>query len=200
MQKLVLRLCSTHCYSAVLSAASGYTLSAVTVTMGGADVTSAVYSNGTITISAVTGDLIINATAVSTAPPVSYTNLANPESSEWLNDTRLSSTATAVKTGSVVTNWIECQKDDVIRIKGLDLFGTTGAEYLAYYEDGVGESHVNIKTYVAAFTKDDNGVYSYTVLMTNADHMASWADNITKMRFSAIKTGDVIITKNEEIS
>lgn len=187
-------------YSAVLSAASGYTLSAVTVTMGGADVTSTAYSSGTITISAVTGDLIITATAVSTAPPVSYTNLANPESAEWLNNTRLSSTATKAQTGSVVTNWIECQKDDVIRIKGLDLFGTTGAEYLAYYEDGVGETHVNIKTYAEAFTKDENGVYSYTVLMTKVDHMASWADKITKMRFSAIKTGDVIITKNEEIS
>lgn len=186
-------------YTAVLSAALGYTLSDVTVTMGGVDVTSSVYDDCTITINTVTGDLVITAMAVITAPSVSYTNLADPESEEWLNDTRLSSTATAVKTGAVVTNWIECQKDDVIRIKGLDLFGTAGAEYLAYYENGVGESHVKISTYAEAFNKDENGVYTYTVLMTKADHMASWADKITKMRFSAIKTSDVIITKNEEI-
>ena len=51
-------------YSATLTVADGYTLDAVTVTMGGADVTSTVYADGTITIEAVTGDLVITASAV----------------------------------------------------------------------------------------------------------------------------------------
>ena len=51
-------------YSATLTAAGGYTLDAVTVTMGGTDVTSTVYADGTITIEAVTGDLVITASAV----------------------------------------------------------------------------------------------------------------------------------------
>lgn len=50
-------------YSATITAKAGYTLSTVTVTMGGNDVTSSVYSNGTITISKVTGDVIITAKA-----------------------------------------------------------------------------------------------------------------------------------------
>ena len=51
-------------YTATLTAEDGYTLDAVTVTMGGVDVTSTVYADDTITIEAVTGDLVITASAV----------------------------------------------------------------------------------------------------------------------------------------
>jgi hypothetical protein len=47
-------------YSATISANSGYTLSSVTVTMGGSPVS---VSNGVINISKVTGDIVITATA-----------------------------------------------------------------------------------------------------------------------------------------
>ena len=50
-------------YTATLTPASGMELQTVSVTMGGVDVTSSVYSNGTISISSVTGDIIITATA-----------------------------------------------------------------------------------------------------------------------------------------
>lgn len=50
-------------YSAILTASDGYELSAVTVTMGGTDVTSGVYSDGTISIGAVTGNVVISASA-----------------------------------------------------------------------------------------------------------------------------------------
>ncbi len=51
-------------YSATLSADTDYTIDSVTVTMGGTDITSTVYSNGTITIASVTGDIVITASAV----------------------------------------------------------------------------------------------------------------------------------------
>lgn len=53
-------------YTAIISASTGYTLdgATVSVTMGGANVTSAVYSNGTISIPAVTGDVVITVVAV----------------------------------------------------------------------------------------------------------------------------------------
>ena len=53
-------------YTAIISANTGYTLdgATVSVTMGGANVTSAVYSNGTISIPAVTGDVVITVVAV----------------------------------------------------------------------------------------------------------------------------------------
>lgn len=54
-------------YSATISASSGYTLNGATVsiTMGGVDITSSAYNNGTISIAAVTGSLVITVTAIS---------------------------------------------------------------------------------------------------------------------------------------
>lgn len=46
-------------YSANISADNGYRLKTVTVTMGGTDITNTAYSSGTITISSVTGNIII---------------------------------------------------------------------------------------------------------------------------------------------
>ena len=46
-------------YSASISANEGYRLKTVTVTMGGIDITSDCYSNGTINIASVTGDIVI---------------------------------------------------------------------------------------------------------------------------------------------
>ena len=56
-------------YTATLSAADGYTLGNVTVVMDGEDVTSTVYTSGTggISISSVTGDIVIAATATAAA-------------------------------------------------------------------------------------------------------------------------------------
>ncbi len=56
-------------YAAALTAADGYDLADVSVTMGGADITETAYADGAISIAAVTGDLVITATAIS-APVV----------------------------------------------------------------------------------------------------------------------------------
>lgn len=50
-------------YSATLTADTDYRINSVTVTMGGVDVTSTVYSNGEINIASVTGDIMITASA-----------------------------------------------------------------------------------------------------------------------------------------
>ena len=64
-------------YSATLTAGEGYNISSVTVTMGGTDVTSSVYSNGTITIASVTGNVVITAVAImDTTVTYTYTNYA----------------------------------------------------------------------------------------------------------------------------
>ena len=54
-------------YSATLTANSGFTLETVTVSMNGIDITSTAYSNGSISISSVTGNIVINATATKQA-------------------------------------------------------------------------------------------------------------------------------------
>lgn len=48
-------------YTATLTPTDGFELKDVTITMGGSDITSTVYNNGTITITNVTGDIIITA-------------------------------------------------------------------------------------------------------------------------------------------
>ena len=53
-------------YVATLTANSGYTLDNVTVTMAGSDITSSCYSDGSINISNVTGNIIITASAIKT--------------------------------------------------------------------------------------------------------------------------------------
>lgn len=50
-------------YSATLTPISGYTINTVTITMGGIDITSTAYNNQSITISNVTGNIIITASA-----------------------------------------------------------------------------------------------------------------------------------------
>lgn len=58
-------------YTAILTADTNYWLGSVTVTMGGVDITATVYSSGTITIPAVTGDIVITATAVAAVSSLS---------------------------------------------------------------------------------------------------------------------------------
>ncbi|MDD6713060.1 MAG: metallophosphoesterase [Subdoligranulum sp.] len=50
-------------YTAMLTVNSGYVLKDVTVTMDGADITQAVYSNGTVHVESVTGTIVITAKA-----------------------------------------------------------------------------------------------------------------------------------------
>ena len=52
-------------YTATLTPAEGMAMQTATVTMGGVDVTSTVYSNGTISIPSVTGNIVITAVAES---------------------------------------------------------------------------------------------------------------------------------------
>jgi hypothetical protein len=58
-------------YTTTLSVAdSNFAISNVKVTMGGTDITSSCYSNGVITITSVTGDIVITASAVDNYVPV----------------------------------------------------------------------------------------------------------------------------------
>ena len=61
-------------YSATITANSGYALDSITVTMGGADITSSSVSGNVITISSVTGDIVITATTIVDASNYSITN------------------------------------------------------------------------------------------------------------------------------
>lgn len=66
-------------YSATITANAGYTLSSVTVKMGGTDITSTAYSGGVISIASVTGDIVITATATADASAGLFDNAS------WFN-------------------------------------------------------------------------------------------------------------------
>lgn len=87
-------------YSANLTLASGYENMQVTVVMGDTDITSTAYSNGTITISEVTDNLVITATATQIITYTITYNLTNVTSSNQqatINQgTRFETTLTAV--------------------------------------------------------------------------------------------------------
>ena len=120
-------------YAAVLTPDSGYELSAVTITMGGVDITATVYSSGTISIPNVTGDVVITATATKMA---SYTNQV-PISTDasgaildgvgYVSNTRISSGgSTANANGFATTGFMPCTVGQTIRLGG---DGITFAEY-----------------------------------------------------------------------
>lgn len=60
-------------YTTTLTADTNYTLNTVTVTMGGSDITSSVYTSGTISIPSVTGNIVITASAVLAAESITAT-------------------------------------------------------------------------------------------------------------------------------
>ena len=112
-------------YSATLSADTGYTLDTVTVTMGGTDITSTAYSNGSINIASVTGDIVITAVATKI---VSYTNqvpISTGTDDNVFNGTgykdgyRINSSGEeAALSGFTVTGFIPFTKGQTIRIGG----------------------------------------------------------------------------------
>ncbi len=102
-------------YSATLTPADGYDFKSVTVTMDGKDITSTAYKNGVVTISKVTGNVVI--TAKAQAAP-NFTNLVplsinadgsdfNADGDGYDNDTYINSSgAIATKKGSTTTGFI----------------------------------------------------------------------------------------------
>ena len=119
---------SGEAYTTTLSVADNYTIQSVTVTMGGVDITSEAYSNGTISISAVTGDVVI--TAVATG----FTNqipISIDSSGSIYNGVGTSSGNESAASGMTVTGFIPVPASATIRIKGIDL--TSGNSTYAWY-------------------------------------------------------------------
>lgn len=92
-------------YTATLTASSGYTINTVTITMGGADVTSTVYSSGTITIPSVTGNIVITATAVASVSSITavYTQSGTVYDTDALDSLKSDLVVTATYTGGTTS-------------------------------------------------------------------------------------------------
>lgn len=144
-------------YSAVLTPDDGCELKSVTVTMGGKDITSTAYSNGTVTIAAVTGNIVIEAKAQ--ARP-NFTNLVpfsiNADGSDFYvdgdgydNDTYVNSSGVVTtKKGSTTTGFIPV---------------TAGAKTIRVAGEGISidSTYTRISSYDKDFNLLVNSPYNY---------------------------------------
>lgn len=102
--------------------------------------------------------------------------------------------------GGVVSNWIAVAKNDVIRVKGINIKDSTAGYVVLEKTDGSLECP-KCASY-DGFAQDANGVWSFTIwkLSTTGN---LYGDNAKRIRISgkltAASANDVIITKNEEI-
>lgn len=205
-------------YVANISAESGYTINSVTVTMGGTDVTSTVYSNGNINIAEVTGDIVITAVAiVTTSTSGAYTNQI-PISTDtdgtifnsvgYQSGYRLSSSgALSSLSGCYVTGFIPCKVGDVIRMKNVTFqYGVTtnpnsGNQRLSFYDSS--KAHI-LQTNATGLGGVCNGVKGddniWTEFTVKSAMGGTDCSGAAYFRINAAYIGaDSIITVNEEI-
>ena len=110
-------------YSGAISASAGYMMTGATVsiTMGGVDITSTAYSNGTISIASVTGALVISVTAV--AVTLSSISAVYTQSGTVLETDSLDS----LKTDLVVTATYSDSSTETVPASDYTLSGTLTA-------------------------------------------------------------------------
>ena len=168
-----------------VTANSGYVISGVTVTMGGVDVTASAVSGNQISISSVTGDVVI--TVATSAKQI--TNLADPTSSEWKSGYRINGSGSIVSGKSQVTNLIPVAVGDVIRIKNA---GSSANMLTGSYPDASSTSGTPL-TYTQSYDSA-SGIATITV---NAAAYAYARFSIPNTQIADVNA--IIITRNEEI-
>ena len=128
-------------YSATLTAVEGYTIAGVTVTMGGTDITSTAYSNGTISITNVTGNIVV--TAIANAVQTSYTNQLSISTDTdgsvyngigYKADSYLTSGTVGTRTGVYTSGFIPCKAGDTLYFKNVTLQDNQGNHRFSYYD------------------------------------------------------------------
>lgn len=195
-------------YTAVITANSGYKLNTVTVTMGGEDITSEVYSQGLISIPSVTGDIVVTVTAVST---VTYdvTNLVLTSEEQnstavyngigYKNGVYASESGDGTDAACVATGWIPYTWDpaNVIYVRGAEV---STANHVRFYgwkskTEIYANGYCNGEKLDMFFTVEELETGTYYKLTPLAAISA-----INYIRISLIGVGeDLIITVNEKI-
>lgn len=193
-------------YNGTLSATEGYSISTVTVIMGGTDITNTAYNNGVVSIAEVTGDIIITATAVAV---VSYTitnNLTNVSNSNisstimenasyngalTVADSYVFDTVTVIMGGTDITNTAYDSTTGIITIAAVTGNIVITAVGVPRYTPGV-QYDLDLSTMVTATRStlaiDENGflVQSYP---TTAYPEILLDANITEIEFDVDESG-----------
>lgn len=200
-------------YVTTLTANSGFAINSVTITMGGVDV-STYYKDGIISIPEVTGDIVITATAVTSAP--AYTNqLVNAidmsgnvigKTAMYTNKRYNSSSGDPVdNTGTLITGLIPCAIGDTIRIRWTGKNDDTYQQVKTFKSD-----RTQCKRGYCSFANISNGSLGATLIQKDLangifDFKIGAVGAFNTMAYMAIVLNEsdinnVIVTVNEEIS
>ena len=217
-------------HTETLTAATGYTLegATVTVTMGGVDITASAYSNGVLSISSVTGDIVITVVAVEIPP--AYTNQLPISTGTdgsiyngkgYKENIKLGSSAGEDQTQSGInaTGFIpfgigssaSAVGEQVVRIANAELTATTNLRIVLYdssktkifflYGNKMGDA-TGISGVTIPYETDDNG-YITSIDLTQITHNrknVAGAGETAFIRISGVGIdGETIITVNEPI-
>lgn len=151
-------------------------------------------------------------------------NLADPTSSEWCTNARLATVYGNSKecTGSILTNYIPVKVGDILRVKGLNLFGnnSTHNSTIASYSskdiiaDGTGKLEAYLMYKITSLNVEqsidgvknvisrDGDTYVYTIFERGDGTQVSYATDIAYIRISAplaegYTAENVVITVSE---
>ena len=197
-------------YSATITAENGYTMSSVTVTMGGTDITSTAYNSdtGVVSIAAVTGDVIITAKATKV---VSYHNLvptavdSSGASAPYTDGLMLSSSGTTSEYNHFTTTGFIPFDGAAVHIYRIGGDGIAWNEYgcrFAWYN-----ADFTLKGSVVNYNQLDKSIY-YPTKVEDANAAAAFSTDINVappngaayFRVSAKGSGEnLIVTLDEEI-
>lgn len=199
-------------YSATLTANDGYELSTVTVTMGGVDVTDSAYSDGSISISKVTGNIVITAiaTVVQTSSytnqiPLSTTTIGGTEIYNgvgYKTGTRINSSGSEVAVSNMCcTGFIPLDgassKGTIIRIKNITVSGGATPYFVIYNQSGTISGSVT----TSQLTSGGTGTNLSVTVTDGIIEITITANNFYAARLSCGVIDDTsIITVNEEIT
>lgn len=197
-------------YSATITAADGYTMSSVTVKMGGTDITSTAYNSdtGVVSIAAVTGDVVITAKATKV---VSYHNLvpkavdSSGASAPYTDGLMLSSSGTTSEDNHFTTTGFIPFDGAAVHIYRIGGEGITWNEYgarLAWYN-----ADFTLKGSVLSYNQLDKSIY-YPTKVEDANAAAAFSTDINVappqgaayFRVSAKGKGEnLVVTLDEKI-
>lgn len=183
-------------YTTTLSPTGGYMkLGAITVTMGGTDISTSAVSGSTITIASVTGNLVITCAATITNIIDTIRISANTRLSTSSGENRAQSGYAAIGANMDVSSLIHLKRGDTLRIKGVSLPASNDSysAIVLYNANGT----FNVSNYL------HNGLTWNDLTFNNADDgVAITAVSEKYFRVSLICTdaSAVIATINEEIT
>lgn len=198
-------------YTATLTADTGYILNSVTVTMGETNITSTAYSDGSISIASVTGDIVITAVATKI---VSYTNqvtISTDTDGNVFNGTgykdgyRINSSGAEVAlSGFAATGFIPFTKGQTIRIGGEGITYDSYGCLLMFYDTnktvianvGISYQHVGSTTY-GTWTTEETSVFCLDPVY---NYPNTFSGDSLYIRISAKGSGaNLIVTLDEKI-